>query len=97
MMISVWSKIILVIIFQGYFNTAERVGKRHSRPRAVIPIEYSAPEHTMSRLYSNTDEFGIAVVVYEMIFGRCVYILVLSLVSVDHFHRLSFWCRSLSL
>ena len=67
---NMWHVALKAVIFQGYFNTAERVGKRQSRPKEVIPIEYSSPEHTLSRVYSNTDEFGIAVVVYEMIFGR---------------------------
>ena len=63
---------------QAYFNTAERAGHRHSRLRETLPIEYTAPEQLHERLAVTTDIFAIAVVTYEMIFGRWVYRIIIA-------------------
>ena len=37
-----------------------------------MPLEYTAPEQCYEDIYENTDVFGLGVIVYEAIFGRCV-------------------------
>ena len=59
-------------ILQAYFGSAEVYSERWSRFRTRMPLEYTAPEQCYEDIYENTDVFGLGVIVYEAIFGRCV-------------------------
>ena len=75
----------IFILFQGYFGTAEGVTQRHSRPRETLPIEYTSPEQLRTKLYANSDVFAIAVITYEMIFGRYLSIYLITVLEINFF------------